>query len=692
MKKLSLKNLTLRLSVCLVALTTGFIIHSCKKDNSKTEPVITNPEVGIAKTWYESAYPVTAITDGRALNRSLNTANNSAGSSAFDLSQHIKPDWAHAIAYTRLNKKTVEIPIDPSVAMGMALKNNNTGQEVYKKENSKSSFLLINDGKKYHAYIMTIIADDAYLKNDKNKLARNSYSKRDADFTGVLLYLTPKGKFVNSYQYKNGKAIYSASKSQTATTPKQATIGGSKILRRELQTCTDWYADYYIDNEYAYTEYIGTTCDEITTLGDGSGGGGSGGGSGSSAGDDTGFLPPVMVSDPTIFGLDGSNAQVPDDNFDNYLNYISSQGLSFSDPGNGTATIDGVTYQGEFTYIYDASGNLVASYFSPDDSTGPFQMGMEYNLGNQMPGTNTTAGSIQDVGYGTPASYLGSGSTVGYTTATGGGVSPGTATNNIFSDPDNPIDAPDDPFIDLGIGVTNIPADVPLVGGRLIAATVDRRPAPPAVPEDMTYGTNGNTNGINSSEINLSDNALFNAMASLFHKCTFLDQGGLQLVGDKMISQFRAKSGGQFSDPVLNQRVSVSNGYQNFIQQAGNQLNAALRGVNGDLSQIGTITINTHPVFNGTYNKFHGLQILINDTEYTEIQIKDYNYINGHWSATLDITIHDDFGLDKNDALTYQTFLGANVGFADWWLLQHTRGYVPFETIVHLRASVTASF
>jgi hypothetical protein len=99
--------------------------------------------------------------------------------------------------------------------------------------------------------------------------------------------------------------------------------------------------------------------------------------------------------------------------------------------------------------------------------------------------------------------------------------------------------------------------------------------------------------------------------------------------------------------------------------------------------------LNFRPQFNTPHVKFHGLQILINDTEYTEIQISNFNILNGNWSATLDITIYDDFGLDKNDALTYE---GYHDGFADWWLLQHARGYVPFTTIVHTRVIITASF
>ncbi|WP_376717536.1 DUF3289 family protein [Mucilaginibacter terrae] len=62
---------------------------------------------------------------------------------------------------------------------------------------------------------------------------------------------------------------------------------------------------------------------------------------------------------------------------------------------------------------------------------------------------------------------------------------------------------------------------------------------------------------------------------------------------------------------------------------------------------------------------------------------------NGYWSATLDITIHDHFGLDKIDALTYQKY---HYGFADWWILQHKRDYRPFETVIHVKKLITGHF
>jgi hypothetical protein len=77
---------------------------------------------------------------------------------------------------------------------------------------------------------------------------------------------------------------------------------------------------------------------------------------------------------------------------------------------------------------------------------------------------------------------------------------------------------------------------------------------------------------------------------------------------------------------------------------------------------------------------------LINDTEYTEIQLDKFQlYPSGEWAAEVTVFINDHFGLDKNDAVTYHPY---HKGFADWWLLQHTRGYVPFKTQIVIRKRI----
>lgn len=93
------------------------------------------------------------------------------------------------------------------------------------------------------------------------------------------------------------------------------------------------------------------------------------------------------------------------------------------------------------------------------------------------------------------------------------------------------------------------------------------------------------------------------------------------------------------------------------------------------------------PIFGGNYNMFHGLTILINDTENTEIRLEKFETISGSnkFFATVEITIIDHFGVDKNDALGKEYI---HSGFTAWWLLQHKRGKVPFITKVVVRKTI----
>lgn len=115
---------------------------------------------------------------------------------------------------------------------------------------------------------------------------------------------------------------------------------------------------------------------------------------------------------------------------------------------------------------------------------------------------------------------------------------------------------------------------------------------------------------------------------------------------------------------------------ENALEKAGENIDNV---IDIDLKQM-------RPKFDGAYNKFHGLQILINDTEYTEIQLDGFRISSdGKRTAIITLTIHDHFGLDKNDALSYQIYPVGGSGFAAWWILQHKRAYKPFETIIHVK-------
>jgi hypothetical protein len=256
--------------------------------------------------------------------------------------------------------------------------------------------------------------------------------------------------------------------------------------------------------------------------------------------------------------------------------------------------------------------------------------------------------------------------------------------NSAFNNIQTPIDTEDEPLISNGIDVQDIASSSPDGGTpRLIGKTQNR-----GNTEDLQYGTAGNSSDISPSEITKTNDQLFQGMENLFYWCTFFDND-LKDVGNKMINKFKTNTStnNYFEDPVLNQRVSYSSNMINFLKEFGNELRNQLSSNGGNIDDISTIDMGTvRPKFNSLYNKFHGLQILINDTEYTEIELDNFSIdpITKKWEAEVTVTIYDHFGLDKHDALTYQN---NHSGFADWWLLQQTRGFVPFQTkvIVHKR-------
>jgi hypothetical protein len=206
--------------------------------------------------------------------------------------------------------------------------------------------------------------------------------------------------------------------------------------------------------------------------------------------------------------------------------------------------------------------------------------------------------------------------------------------------------------------------------------------------EDTTYGTNCDHSGILSNMPGFTDQQLFDEMKHLFHKTSV---GILETVGDQMIARFRNSTGGSYTNNDLSQRVFESSAFQNFIIKFGNRLHIALKKANWNINSVDTIVMpqEQRPAFNGTYNKFTGLQILINDTEETIIELTGFSIhpVTHKWTANLNVIIKDHFGLDKNDALVYQD---NHVGFAAWWILQHCRGYKPFETVVKFKMELVS--
>jgi len=248
MKHLYYPKTFFKLSVVFLLMLALFILHSCKKDSTYQE-VSPDAETLQAKTWFDSTYPVNATN-----NNVLTTFGDATN---YDLSRLARPDWKHTANYSRFNKDVIEMPVDPAHQMAATLKNDNASK-AYSNKYSKTSFLIIKSATGYHAYLMTIIADSAYLKGDLRKLARNTYSKRDSDFSGLVLYFNPKGKYLCGYAYKNGHLLRPSATgiaTQSTTNPKL------KVNDTDGSYCMNWYLNTYIDGELVDSQYMYTTCD-----------------------------------------------------------------------------------------------------------------------------------------------------------------------------------------------------------------------------------------------------------------------------------------------------------------------------------------------------------------------------------------------------------------------------------------------
>ena len=289
-KQLYIRNLV---TILVVACISVFYI-SCKKNANSIADKNSDQDVSKAKAWYEALYnnrlPGTTVasTGGAVENR--------------DLSQLIKPDWTHSTVYKKFNSNVIEMSIDPSsTKLSSAIKNGTTNQIISNKEYSRSSYVFLNNGTNYQAYVMTLIADSSYVKNDPTKLANNTYKKRDADYSGLVLYFTPRGEYVNGYRYKNGKLINTKRK-----------IPGGNVTNDMPVEGGCWY--YYMiqygpDGSAINYRYMYTICEPT--------GGNSSGGSGE------GVPPPCPGQSPTgPTSVRGGNA-------------VNSEPVEGGDPGDG---------------------------------------------------------------------------------------------------------------------------------------------------------------------------------------------------------------------------------------------------------------------------------------------------------------------------------------------------------------------
>jgi len=246
MKKTYPQKALIKLSGLLTLVLMLLIANGCHKDSTYQDisQNITDTEVLAAQTWYNNTY----------LNSTTVKTNGVGNTISF--AKIIHANWQKAVKYNRFGKTVIEMPDDKS---GNILPTFKSLHKAFSSKYIKSSVLILKDNKGYSSYIMTIIADSIYLKNDFVKLANNTYSKKDADFTGTVLYFTPAGKYVSGYAYRQGKLLIPSTLANQTTSNKVNDYG----------ECIDWYLQYrdaqtgvLLDEEYLYTTCPGGGADD----------------------------------------------------------------------------------------------------------------------------------------------------------------------------------------------------------------------------------------------------------------------------------------------------------------------------------------------------------------------------------------------------------------------------------------------
>lgn len=251
---------------------------------------------------------------------------------------------------------------------------------------------------------------------------------------------------------------------------------------------------------------------------------------------------------------------------------------------------------------------------------------------------------------------------------------------NVFSHVSSiPSNVADDAVIQNGISVSILPELLESPVGALLARTTPRNNT-----EDMTYGTNADFRGIIPRARTATTEGLFLDMRALLIFFTTNDHE-MQNAALDFLEKFKSNTGGVYSHRIVTNKVIESSAFKNFTKKFGDVLNNELRKTSGNINGVSAISLGFRPSFSSNFDKLNGLTILINDTEKTDVNLESYSISNGHWVANVLITIADHFGLDKHDALKYQSI---DSGFAAWWTLQHDRNYKPFETKIRIRAQI----
>ena len=265
--------------VFLLFLLAG-IVYACMMDDELfSSKMSLPPEVSGAKAWYESR-----VTNGELPWKSANGERENI----------FTPDWKKAFSNEDADYRVTEVHLEGDekfifISPECSEKFQETGDDRYMASDIR---LVIRTDKKTNAtdgFIMMLFPDLSYVEANKDHPLKDfSYLKRPPDFSGAIFYHNMEGDFVKGCKYEEGTAY-------TLSLNVEPDETDGPQLRyyncTEFCTTTYYYTDVYVNGDYCYTTYIGSSYDcyyaNCYWVDDGwnnPGGGGGGSGSGNSNG------------------------------------------------------------------------------------------------------------------------------------------------------------------------------------------------------------------------------------------------------------------------------------------------------------------------------------------------------------------------------------------------------------------------
>lgn len=251
-----------------------WLLFSC----SKTEQDEINPQPSLtiaeAKEWFMSNYQYPVAMQGQA-----NMLKNSEADS-------LKPvfDWEKPLFEGDNSEDVIEVPIhylNGSVGHAFTNSGNLPVTDDKRLHNSLTRLVILKaKGAEKRAFLMTLIGDPSYLEKHNYDVSGNLYKSKLKDFTGLVLFYTPEGKFINGWRYHEGNVNGSISEYTRNTSNsflKSVATCSTYQVATYWEQCTDWRDSY---GKFLYTtcNYYTTTSNYSVCTGDGGGGGGGSGG------------------------------------------------------------------------------------------------------------------------------------------------------------------------------------------------------------------------------------------------------------------------------------------------------------------------------------------------------------------------------------------------------------------------------